>query len=133
MTPELSYLVFSAILTFVQMLVAAGAATLQFGIQTNAGNRDNVPKFEGFCGRASRAHSNMLENLILFAILVLSAHAVGVSSALTLLGAQLFFFGRVVYAIVYWIGIPWVRSAVWGVSVLGMVLILAELLPMAAF
>lgn len=133
MTPELTYLVLSAILAFVQVMVAATAATSQIGVRANAGNRDNIPRFEGFCGRAYRAHSNMLENLILFAIIVLSANAAGISTAMTVLGVQIFFFARLVYAIVYWLGIPWVRSIVWLVSVIGMALIATELLSRAVF
>ena len=47
---------------------------------------------------------------------------------MTLLGAQLFFWGRVAHAIVYIAGIPWLRTAAWGVSVIGLILIFAQLL-----
>jgi uncharacterized MAPEG superfamily protein len=46
---------------------------------------------------------------------------------MTLLGAQIFFWARVVYAAVYLAGIPWVRTAVWAVSVIGMLLIFRQL------
>ena len=46
---------------------------------------------------------------------------------MTLLGAQLFFWARLVYAVVYLIGIPWLRTGVWTVSVIGMILIFAQL------
>ena len=81
----------------------------------------------GWAGRAQRAHRNMLENLILFAILVLVAKAAGVSNSMTLLGAQLFFWGRVAHAIVYIAGIPWARTAAWTVSVIGLILICGQL------
>ena len=70
----------------------------------------------------------MLENLVLFAILVLTAKAVGVSNGMTLLGAQLFFWGRVAHAALYIAGIPWARTAAWGVSVVGLALIFWQLL-----
>ena len=69
----------------------------------------------GWAGRAARAHRNMLENLVLFAILVLVARAVNVGNGMTLLGAQLFFWGRVAHAILYIAGIPWLRTAAWTV------------------
>jgi uncharacterized MAPEG superfamily protein len=58
---ELALLVWSVALAFVQMLVAASAATLQVGLPKLAGNRDNMPPLTGWAGRAERAHLNMLE------------------------------------------------------------------------
>jgi len=127
MTPELMYLVWSALLTFVLVLIAVGGATLQVGLPTLAGNREGLPEMTGWAGRAARAHRNMLENLVLFAILVLVAKAVGISNAMTLFGAQLFFWGRVAHAVLYIAGIPWARTAAWGVSVVGLALIFWQL------
>jgi len=128
MTPELTYLVWSAVLTFVLVLIAVSGATLQVGVPKLAGNREDFPELTDWAGRAQRAHRNMLENLILFAILVLVAQAVGVRNGMTLLGAQLFFWGRVAHAVVYIAGIPWVRTAAWLVSVIGLILIAWQLL-----
>jgi len=127
MTPELTMLVWALALAFAQMLVAASGATLQVGLPTLVGNRDAVPACTGWAGRAQRAHRNMLESLVLFAALVLVAHAAGVSNAMTLLGVQLFFWARLAYAVIYVAGIPWLRTAVWAVSVVGLVLIFLQL------
>ena len=43
------------------------------GLPALAGNRDGLPPYAGFAGRAKRAHLNMLENLVLFSALVLIA------------------------------------------------------------
>jgi uncharacterized MAPEG superfamily protein len=127
MTPELTYLVWSAVLTFVLVLIAVSGAQLQVGLPTLAGNREDIPDIKSWAGRAQRAHSNMLENLILFAILVLVAQAAGVRNSMTVLGAQLFFWGRMAHAILYIAGIPWARTAAWVVSVLGLILIAWQL------
>ena len=127
MTPELFYLVWSAVLTFVLVLIAASGAQLQVGLEKLAGNREGLPDLTGWAGRAQRAHLNMLENLILFAILVLVAQAAGVHNSATLLGAQLFFWGRVAHAVLYLVGIPWARTAAWFVSVIGLILIAWQL------
>jgi uncharacterized MAPEG superfamily protein len=127
MTPELIYLVWSAVLTFVLMLIAVSGATLQVGLPTLAGNREGMPDMTSWAGRAERAHSNMLESLVLFAILVLVAQAAGVRNGMTLLGAQLFFWGRVCHAVLYIAGIPWARTAAWVVSVVGLNLIAWQL------
>jgi len=70
----------------------------------------------------------MLESLIFFAALVLVAQAAGKTSAATALGAQLFFWGRLAYAPVYVIGIPWLRTGLWVVSFAGLLQILLQLL-----
>jgi uncharacterized MAPEG superfamily protein len=127
MTPELWYLVWSAALTFVLVVIAVSGATLQVGLATLAGNREGMPELTGWAGRAQRAHRNMLESLVLFAILVLTAKAVNVGNAATLLGAQLFFWARVAHAAIYLAGIPWARTAAWAVSVVGLVMIFLQL------
>jgi uncharacterized MAPEG superfamily protein len=50
------------------------------------------------------------------------------TNSTTVLGAQLFFWARLTYALVYLAGIPWLRTAVWAVSVIGMLLIFVQLL-----
>jgi uncharacterized MAPEG superfamily protein len=112
---------------FGQMLLAVSGATLQVGLVKLAGNREDVPTLTGWAGRAQRAHRNMLENLALFAVLVLVAHIAGKSGPMVLLGAQIFFWARLAYALIYVAGIPWLRTASWAVSVVGMILIFLEL------
>lgn len=128
MTPELMYLVWSAALTFVLVLIALSGAILQVGLPKIAGNREGLPDMAGWAGRAARTHCNMLESLVLFAILVLVAQAAGVHNGMTLLGAQLFFWGRIAHAIVYIAGIPWLRTAAWGVSIVGLLMIFLQLI-----
>jgi len=120
-------LVWAVLLTFVQMLIAVSGATLQVGLPALAGNREGLVPCTGWAGRAARAHHNMLENLVLFASLVLVAALAGKTNATTLLGAQLFFWARVAYAVVYLGGIPWLRTAAWLVSVIGLALIFSQL------
>jgi uncharacterized MAPEG superfamily protein len=127
MTPDLQMLVWSAALALIQMLVAAMGAQGQVGLPALAGNRDNLPPLTGWAGRAKRAHYNMLESLVVFAIVVIAAHLAGKANATTALGAALFFWGRLSYAIVYVVGVPWLRTAVWAVSIAGIVLIFTQL------
>jgi uncharacterized MAPEG superfamily protein len=114
-------------LTLVLAVIAVSGATLEVGLPKLAGNRENMPEMSSWAGRAARAHSNMIENLVLFAILVVAARFANISNAMTLLGAQLFFWGRVAHAIIYIIGIPWLRTAAWLVSVVGLLLIFLQL------
>ena len=128
MKPELMLLAWSVLLAFVQMLVAVTGQMLQVGLPALAGNREGLPPATGWAGRAHRAHRNMLENLVLFAALVLIVVLADKTNAMTLLGAQLFFWARLVYAFVYLAGIPWLRTGVWTVSVVGLALIFFALL-----
>ncbi len=75
-----------------------------------------------------RASYNMLENLALFAPLVLVAQAAGRNSSVTALGAEIFFAARLVHAGVYLIGIPYLRTLVWSVSIIGLLMIFSQLL-----
>ena len=93
-----------------------------------AGNREGMPEIRGWGGRAARAHRNMLENLVLFAALVLVAVIADKTNSMTLLGAQIFLFARIVYALVYIAGVPWLRTAVWAVSVVGLAMIFLQLI-----
>ncbi|TXL70570.1 hypothetical protein FHP25_34105 [Vineibacter terrae] len=127
MGTELSLLVWSVALTVGQMVVAAMGANMQVGLTKLAGNREDMPAITGWAGRAKRAHLNMLESLVLFAALVLVAHAAGKTNAMTVLGAQLFFWARLAYAVIYVAGIPWLRTLVWAVSLVGMILIFLQL------
>ena len=128
MTPDLTLLVWAVALCLVQMLVSVLLCLPQVGLPALAGNREGLPPFTGMAGRALRAHRNMLENLVLFAALVLVAAIAGRANEMTALGAQLFFWGRLAYAVVYLVGIPWVRTGVWAVSIVGLVLIFLQLL-----
>ena len=127
MSLELKLLVWSVALALAQCLIAVIGAMLQVPIPTLVGNRENMPVVTGWAGRAERAHRNMLQSLVLFTALVLVAQATSKLDATTALGAQLFFWARLAYAAVYIIGLPWIRTGVWAVSVVGLVLIFVRL------
>jgi|SRR5687767_296070 len=128
MKPELMWLLWSVALAFVQVLVAVTGAILQVGLPPLVGNREGLAPCTGWVDRAQRAHRNMLESLVLFAALVLIAVVAGRTNAMTLLGAQIFFFARLAYAAVFIAGIPWLRTGVWFASIVGLVIIFLQLL-----
>jgi len=127
MSLELKLLVWSVALAFAQCLVAVSGVTLQVGLPTAVGNREKMPEITGWAGRAERAHRNMLQSLVLFTALVLAAQVTNKLDATTALGAQLFFWARLAYAAVYVAGLPWIRTLVWLIGVVGLVLIFARL------
>lgn len=127
MSPDLRVLLWTLVLTFVEVLVAVLAANAEVGLGVLAGNRDGLPPLTGFAGRTQRAHRNMLESLPLFIALVLIAQITAKANAVTLTGCELFFWGRLAHWVIYSIGIPWLRTIAWVVSVIGMIMIFLQL------
>ncbi len=78
--------------------------------------------------RAQKAHTNLIENLAPFAALVLIAHVTQQTSALTVTGAALFFYARLVHAIVYIIGVPWIRTLAFLAGWVGILLVFLEVI-----
>ena len=128
MNTELTMLVFSALLTLVLAFPRVAALVLAKGLPIAAGNRDVDYPLSDWAERAGRAHSNMIENLPVFAVLVLVAHVAGVSNETTALGATLFLWGRVAHAVIYIAGIAYLRTAAFGVSLIGLGMIALEIL-----
>lgn len=128
MSTDLTMLTWSAVLCVVLALPYTFGLIGQLGLPRMAGNREDIPAAEGWIGRAKRAHWNMVENLAPFAALVLVAHVAGKAGADTALGAHLFFWGRLAHAAVYIAGVAWVRTAAFGVSLVGMAIILVAIL-----
>lgn len=77
---------------------------------------DPVP-MSPWAQRLKAAHYNAVENLVVFATLVLIAHAAGVSTSLTVTAANVYFWARVVHAVTYAFAIPWLRTLAFAVSV----------------
>jgi len=128
MSIELHMLLLASALAVGAVLTAVLGATMQVGLPALAGNRDSLPEITGWAGRAQRAHRNLLESLVLFAVLVLIGAAAGRSNGMTIAGAELFVAARLAYQIVYLAGIPWLRTACWLASIAGLALLFIGLL-----
>lgn len=128
MTTELQMLVWSALLLVVQSFSVLFGGLAANGVGWGIGNRGESRPLPAWGERAVRAHRNMIENLVPFAALVLTAHAAGVSNAATAGGAAAFFWGRLAFAGVYIAGIPYLRTAVFVVAIGGMLAIARALL-----
>src|SRR5262249_25485676 len=125
----LKMLAFSIVLGFVQIVLAAHAASLQRGYLWTASARDEPrPALTGVAGRLERALHNFIETFPFFAAAVLMTHAAGRHGWMTEWGAQLYFWARVAYLGLYTAGVFLVRSLVWNVGVLGIALLLLTLI-----
>jgi len=132
MTIELKMLAWTLVLAVVQILLFDFARTAQYGFAWNTGARDKeMPPLKPLAGRLQRAQNNLYETLPLFIAAVLIAHVAGKENAVTALGAQVYFWGRVVYLPLYAVGVRMLRSLVWAVSALGLAAILYAILAPA--
>jgi uncharacterized MAPEG superfamily protein len=131
MSVELTMLAYSAGLLFVLVLIQASAGIRSQGLVPLANARDGLPAATGFHARMLRVVDNHREGLTIFAPLVLAAAVAHVSNGTTVLGAQLFFYSRVVHAVLYLLGAPMVRPLAWAVGLAGTAMIFAALLGWA--
>lgn len=129
MTRLLTLVVAMTVLTWLAIIVASMLRS-KGDMRLALGNRDNLPEATPLAARADRAAKNTMENFILFAALAVAALAAAPANAQVLLGAQIFFWARVVYLPVYYLGIQGVRTAVWAVGVAGLAVMVAALLTL---
>ena len=66
--------------------------------------------------RLMKAHANAVENLVVFATLVLVAHALGVSNSVVAGASVVYFWARAVHVLAYAFAIPWVRTLAFAVG-----------------
>jgi uncharacterized MAPEG superfamily protein len=128
MTMELQVLGWSIVLGLVHVVIAASLSTQQRGLKWNASNREGEPKpLSGAAGRATRASLNFLETFVFFAAAALAVVLAKQNTAHTALGAEIYFWARVVYLPVYLAGVPYLRTLVWTASLIGLIMVIAGL------
>jgi uncharacterized MAPEG superfamily protein len=128
MAIELKWLTWSILLGLAYVLIAATLSTQQRGLGWNASNRDGEPKpLTGGAARAARANFNFLETFPFYAAAVLMVVLTHTNSSRTALGAELYFWARLVYLPVYIVGIPYLRTLVWTVGFAGLLMVLGAL------
>lgn len=127
MTIELTVLSLLALGCLLLPLVYSPLYSKQVGNAGLMGNRDDIPAPTGAAGRGLRAHHNLIENLVPFAVAVLVAHTLGISNGITAAGAWLFLAARLVHVICYFAGIKVVRTLSWFAGVIGTLLVLSQI------
>ena len=127
---EMEMLWLSVVLGIVQLLLATLFSVGARGLPWGVGARDNPAPPMGTMGaRVERAFKNFLETFVFFAAAVLIANALGKHTALSALGAQIFFWSRVAYVPVYAFGIPFVRTLIWTASLVGIGMVMRGIWP----
>jgi uncharacterized MAPEG superfamily protein len=128
-TTELYWLTLTALMTALfwlpyvldRMVVTGLGATL-------AGSAPDGGALSAWAQRAMRAHFNAIENLAIFAPIVLTAHLLGISNQATKAAVVIYFFARLVHFVVYSAGIPAARTLAFTVGWLAQIAIIASIL-----
>jgi uncharacterized MAPEG superfamily protein len=112
MTRELFWLTLTVILTgilWIPYMINRAQVRSPAGAMANP-SRDAKPHAE-WAARLMFAHDNAVENLIIFAPLVLILNAIDYSTRWTVLACAVYFWSRVAHVIVYALGLPVFRTA----------------------
>lgn len=124
MINELDMLAYATILGLVQLMLAAHLGTRQRGLGWNIGPRDQKPvELAGMAGRMDRAFKNFLETFPFFVAAVVLVVMTNKTNSTSSMGATLYFAARVIYVPMYALGIPLLRTLVWTLSVVGILMI----------
>ncbi len=128
MSMALTYLVWTALITVLMWIPYTLQMIQGQGLMAAVGNRDNVKPMAPWAERCKRAHTNAVENLAVFAALVLVAQAVGNTSAIIGTAALIYFWARLLHYVVYAAGLIWARTLIWTVGWLCLLVIAWKLL-----
>ncbi len=122
-------LVLSVALLVFHVALQGMLATRELGSQWNAGPRDDAREPAGIlAGRAARASANYRETYPGFVALALAVAIAGDPSGWGLVGGWLWFIARLVYIPLYLAGIPYIRSLVWLVALIGLAIMAATVI-----
>lgn len=128
MTVELTMLTWVAALHAIMWIPYILNAVMVRGLVAAVGYPDDPKPLAPWAERMKKAHYNAVENIALFATLVLVANAVGISNETTVLVCKVYFWARVVHLVSFTLGIPWVRTLSFFAGWVACVALLVELL-----
>ncbi|HVP32724.1 MAG TPA: MAPEG family protein [Steroidobacteraceae bacterium] len=110
MSPELRYLALTAVLTGLLWVPYILNEIMVRGLMDAVGYPENPKPLAKWAQRMKAAHYNAVENLVVFATLVLVASAAGIHNPAIATAACVYFWARVVHVLAYTLAVPWVRT-----------------------
>lgn len=129
MAEEIRILAWAAVLLLVHIFTAVHFKTKQYGVEWNTGARDEtMPPLNPVAGRLERARDNFLETLPIALIALFGVVIAGKADAQTALGGWIWLGSRALYLVIYWAGIPKIRTLMFLVSLVGLGMVLRPLL-----
>jgi len=121
MTIEVTLLIWSTGLYALYVGVQSTLYRMQHGVEFAATGRDNEPPPNKWNSRAEKALRNLNETYPVFVVLAVAA-ALGRGDDLSLWGSVIYLVARVIYLPLYVLGTKYVRSLVWTISAIGLIL-----------
>ena len=129
MAIELKIAALGAVLLLVHIFAAGNFRTKQYGREWNVGARDaTMPPLNPVAGRLLRAQANFQETFPVAIVALLGVVIAEQTSALTALGGWIWLACRTIYLPLYAMGVPVVRTVVFGISIGGLGMVLWPLL-----
>ena len=128
MKTELLYLVYVTVFTGLLWVPYILDRIATRGLLAAVGYPDNPKPQSPWAQRLIKAHLNAVENLVVFAVLVLAAVALGVASPVIASACIVYFWARVVHAVAYTFAVPWVRTLAFTVGFLAQAAIAWQML-----
>jgi len=109
-TTELSYLTWTTIITALMWMPYVLNLIAVRGLVAAVSYPVDPKPLAPWAARMKQAHANAIENLVVFATLVLVAHIAGVNNEVTAIACAVYFWARVVHFVVLGFRIPWIRT-----------------------
>jgi len=129
MSTDLKYLAFTAILTASLWIPYVVGQVTTNGPLAPTNYLDPTPRPLPLWGkRADRAYINAVENFAPFAALVIAVHLAGKANAMTAFWAMSYFWLRLAHAVVYLLGIPYLRTVIFTLGYVAVVGLFVELI-----
>lgn len=116
MSVELMYLALVSVFTAVMWIPYILNTILVRGVMEAVSYPDNPKPIAPWARRMKAAHYNAIENLAVFATLVLIANAAGIRSETTVMASIIYFWARIAHFFAYAFAIPWVRTLAFSVG-----------------
>lgn len=115
-TPELTYLTWVTVFTALMWMPYILNTIVVRGLINTVGYSENPKPLAPWAARMKQAHSNAIENLVVFGLLIFVAHAAGANNETTALASAIYFYARIVHFVTYSIGVPWIRTLAFAVG-----------------
>ena len=104
-------------------LIQGTRNVLLLGLPAAAGNQHDVAPWDGWNDRLNRALRNLIEALAIYAPIAIAVYVADAGNDTSALGAKIFLGARLIHAVVFTAGIPWVRTTAWFFGVVGILMV----------
>lgn len=128
MSTEIVVLAATGGLALLLTLIQGTRNVLMLGLTTAAGNQHDIAPWEGWNDRLNRALRNLIEAMAIYAPIAVSVSVLGAGNETSALGAKIFLGARLIHALVYTAGVPWVRTTAWFIGVIGILMVASSLI-----